>query len=81
MGFKDYIKEEENNSKELEMGIELEKEHNDLLDLFKNYLKEKDVEMPMSDEEFYSMIAKAHLNELPDYYTRLDKMETEAKGE
>lgn len=26
-------------------------------------------------------IALAHLNEIPDYYTRLDKMEKEAKGE
>ena len=25
-------------------------------------------------------IALAHLNEFPDYYTRLDKMEKEAKG-
>lgn len=26
-------------------------------------------------------IAWAHLKELPDYYTRLEKMETEAEGE
>jgi len=26
-------------------------------------------------------IALAHLNEFPDYYTRLDKMEREAEGE
>ncbi|MEX2159494.1 MAG: DUF5661 family protein [Dehalococcoidia bacterium] len=25
-------------------------------------------------------IAHAHLNEIPDYYTRLDKMEREAEG-
>ncbi len=26
-------------------------------------------------------IALAHLNELPDYYTRLERMEEQAKGE
>ena len=26
-------------------------------------------------------IAKDHLSEIPDYYTRLEKMESEAKGE
>lgn len=58
------------------MGIEIEREHRDLLDLFKEKLAEKGVEMPLSDEEFFSMVAEAHLRELPDYYTRLKKMES-----
>jgi len=45
---------------ELEMGIEVEKEHNDNPDVAK-------------------AIAKAHLSEIPDYYTRLKKMEKEGK--
>jgi hypothetical protein len=32
------------------------------------------------DPEVAKAIAKAHLHEIPDYYTRLDKMEAEAKS-
>lgn len=46
--------------KELEMGIEVEKEHTD-------------------DPEIAKKIAIDHLKELPDYYTRLVKMEKEGK--
>jgi hypothetical protein len=31
------------------------------------------------DEETTGKIARAHLNEFPDYYTRLTKMEAEAE--
>jgi hypothetical protein len=31
------------------------------------------------DPHFTAKIALAHLNELPDYYTRLEQMEVEAK--
>lgn len=48
------------NSKELKMGIEIEKEHTD-------------------DPAIAKKIAKDHLFEFPDYYTRLKKMEDEAK--
>ena len=48
------------NKKELEMGIEVEKEHTDNPDIAKE-------------------IAKDHLAECADYYTRLDKMENECK--
>jgi hypothetical protein len=33
------------------------------------------------DPVFTGKIALAHLNEFPDYYTRLERMEKEAKGE
>lgn len=44
---------------QLKMGIEVEQEHTD-------------------DLEIAKQIAKAHLFEIPDYYTRLAKMEQEA---
>ena len=47
-------------SKELQMGIEVEKEHTDCPKLAKE-------------------IAKDHLAECPDYYTRLKRMESECK--
>jgi len=48
------------NEDELAMGIQVEKEHNDNI-------------------EIATAIAKAHLMELPDYYTRLASMEEEGK--
>ena len=62
-GFKHAEDPDENfNSEQLEMGIEMEQEHTDDLEIAKS-------------------IAKAHLSEIPDYYTRLKKMEDEAKSE
>lgn len=49
----------EYNKKELEMGIDVEKEHT-------------------NDPRMAERIAKDHLAEIPDYYTRLKKMEDEA---
>jgi len=49
------------NSKELKMGVKVEKEHTD-------------------DATIAKQIAKAHLAEFPDYYTRLQRMEDEAKA-
>lgn len=60
---------------QLEMGINVEKEHEDVYDYFSKYLKKHGVKMPLSREKFFEMIAKAHIKELPDYYTRLKKME------
>lgn len=48
--------------KELNKGIDIEKEHTD-------------------DEEKATEIAKDHLMEISDYYTRLDKMEKQAKND
>lgn len=48
--------------KQLNMGTQTEKEHND-------------------DSRISKQIAKAHLDEIPDYYTRLSKMEKQAKQE
>jgi len=65
---------------ELEMGIKIESEHLDIYEDLEKWLKStfKDYKsMPWSKKELYEKIAKAHLKELPDYYTRLTKMEKE----
>jgi hypothetical protein len=64
-------------SSQIERGIKVEKEHQDVYTLFEKYLKEKGVKMPISKDNFFKMIAKAHLKELSDYYTRLEKMESD----
>ena len=54
------------------MGMDVELEHG-LHDLSTNVTGD--------DEVVTGKIALAHLNEFPDYYTRLDRMEEEAKRE
>ena len=66
---------ESNKDSELEMGIKIESEHGDIYDHLDSYLESFNVPMPWSKEEFYKKIAEAHLREMPDYYTRLNKME------
>jgi hypothetical protein len=53
------------------MGLDVELEHG-TVDLHTNVTND--------DPVMTGKIALAHLNELPDYYTRLDKMEREAEG-
>ncbi len=65
----------ENYSTQLEMGIKVESEHKNIYDMLKTYLTKYKVKMPFSEEEFFKYIVKAHLSELPDYYSRLEKME------
>jgi hypothetical protein len=62
-------KEEEFDPKEIELGIEEEKEHKDIYDLLKAWADENKLEMPITEEEYYLMIVKAHLRENPAYYT------------
>lgn len=54
------------------MGLEVEMEHG-LVDPVTNVTND--------DLIMTSKIALAHLKEIPDYYTRLKKMETEAEAE
>lgn len=61
---------------ELARGIEIEREHVDLY----NHLKQLYPGLTMTLDEFAEWITKAHLRELKDYNTRLDKMEDAAKG-
>lgn len=67
--------EELSYSDELKMGIKIEKEHSDIWYRLDNYLSSFNVPMPFDEEEFYELIAKAHLKELPDYYSRLKIIE------
>lgn len=53
-------------------GLEVEMEHGSLWGDETNVTKD--------DPHFTGKIAWAHLKEIPDYYTRLDKMEAEAEG-
>ena len=53
------------------MGLDVELEHG-LVDHATNVTND--------DEIMTGKIALAHLNEFPDYYTRLEKMEREAEG-
>ena len=62
---------------QLKMGREVEKEHAPTVS--KIIASVKDGAVGMSTEEIYESIAQDHLNEIPDYYTRLKKMEDEAK--
>jgi hypothetical protein len=55
--------------KQLEMGIKVEREHNGKMG--------KDTKVINNDEGALK-IAVAHLREIADYYTRLDKMEKSA---
>ncbi|TRZ80205.1 hypothetical protein D4R86_04710 [bacterium] len=58
--------------KELDMGMKVEREHMDVYNEINKILGE---DMPWTKEEFCEKIARAHLKELKDYYTRLKKME------
>jgi len=58
--------------KQLELGIEVEREH---LDTIKRIIKEPE-NQSLIDKAIES-IARDHLKEMPDYYTRLKKMESE----
>lgn len=56
--------------KELEIGKKIEMEHSDTI---------KSISKDVNVEAIAVKIAKDHLKEIPDYYTRLIKMEKEAE--
>ena len=58
------------NVEQFRMGLEIELEHG---------LSEPSTNVTDDDPLLTGKIALAHLNEFADYYTRLDKMEREAK--
>lgn len=85
MSFHEYItsideakKKDTEREEQLRMGKIVEKEHKNiwkiLYDKFKN-------DLPFTEDEFYTLIAQAHIDELKDYYTRLKKMESGAEKE
>jgi hypothetical protein len=77
------INESKSSDSELEMGIKIESEHCDIYEQLDKWLEKTYKEyyggLPWSKREFYEKIAKAHLKEIPDYYTRLTKMEKDAE--
>lgn len=72
---------QENSSKQsqIKIGIKVEEEHKDVYELFKKEFEKIGKTIPLTETELYQMIAEAHLREISDYYTRLKKMENEAK--
>lgn len=73
------IKNESINKKELKLGIQVEKEHKDVYDMFKKILDKKNIKMPLTLNQFAEIIAKSHLEEMENYYTELRKMESQLK--
>lgn len=53
------------------MGLDVEQEHGK---------RDSSTNVTQDDEVLTGKIALAHLNEFPDYYTRLQKMESEAEN-
>ena len=53
------------------MGLDVELEHGK---------RDPNTNVTQDDEVLTGKIALAHLNEFPDYYTRLQKMESEAEN-
>jgi len=58
------------NVEQFRMGLDVELEHG---------LQDSATNVTGDDSVVTGKIALAHLNEFPDYYTRLDRMEAEAK--
>lgn len=59
------------NEEEFRMGLGIELEHGS---------RDVQTDVTHGDEMLTGKIAWAHLKEIPDYYTRLKKMEAEAEG-
>lgn len=79
MEIKKYSQYNESSDSQLEIGKKIESEHLDVYEYFQDFLDKHDLKMPLSKDELYEMIAKAHIKEIPDYYDRLTKMEKEAE--
>jgi len=58
------------NIEQFRMGLDVELEHG---------IRNEHTDVTHDDEIMTGKIALAHLNEFPDYYSRLKKMEDEAK--
>jgi hypothetical protein len=77
MSLKSYLTESDNNYKiQLSKGIKVESEHQDLYNYFEIFLKQYTIKMPLTKEEFFSYISKAHLREKNNYYDLLEDMES-----
>ena len=65
------IKWDKYNVEQFQMGMDVELEHGTV---------DSNTNVTNDDPLITGKIALAHLNELPDYYTRLDKMEKEGEA-
>jgi anti-sigma28 factor (negative regulator of flagellin synthesis) len=63
---------------QLKAGIEIEKEHAPTVEKIVKDIQ--DGKLDMDTEKIAELIARDHLGELPDYYSRLIKMEEQAKS-
>ena len=59
-------------STQLKTGVKIEKEHKDLIAKIRKDIA-KDGKLDMSDEQVYKIIAKGHIKEDKNYYTKLLK--------
>lgn len=59
---------------QLELGIKIELEHRDTIRKIRG-------NPDISDEDAAKLIAKDHLSEIPDYYSRLQEMESQTEHE
>ncbi len=62
-------------NRELEMGIQVQSEHEDIYLEIKSILDKNNIQVPWTREEFFKKIALKHLEELDDYYSKLKDME------
>jgi len=69
-------KNKSDSADELKAGTKIEREHKKTVDKIRASVK--DGKITLTDEEIFALIAKDHLAEIPDYYTRLAAMEDEA---
>lgn len=69
----------ESNGSEKQLGKKIEKEHDPTYNKIKKYY-EKHKDFP-GKEQFFEWIVDDHLDEFKDYYTRLEKMEKDAKSD
>jgi len=76
--FEDYTEQQDEpiyDPIQLEEGIKIEKEHGDVYEFLTQWANNNSLELPLTEDEFAEMIAKAHLREMFDYYTKLKEME------
>jgi phage/plasmid-associated DNA primase len=64
---------DEEKQNQLKIGIDVEKEHKNLYEIFEKYLENNSLKMPLTEDEFYKTIAEAHIKEIPNYYDLLLK--------
>jgi hypothetical protein len=66
---------------EHEIGMKVEKEHADVYDLFKKFIEKNNLEMPITKDEYYDMVIKAHTKESKTYYRDLMQYVEKKKAE